>query len=81
MLIVHQVGQLSVQDLNEVDRRLRSAMELTASALADVAEEIDFAKQSPVIVQAVAEKSVTAVVKFSKTNEPSVDLARIRKLL
>ena len=56
-------------------------MELTASALADVVQEIDFTKQSPVHVQAAAEKAVTAVVKFSKTNEPSVDLARIRKLL
>lgn len=80
-LVVHQVGRLSAQDLSEVDRRLRSAMELTSSALADVAQEIDFAQQSPAIVQVVAEKSVAAIVAFSQTGNLPVDLERVRQLL
>lgn len=80
-LIVHQVGQLSSQDLDEVDRRLRRAMDLTISALPDIAQEIDLAQQSPAIVQVVAEKAVAALVTFSKSNDLSVDLERIRKLL
>jgi len=80
-LIVHQVGRLSAQDLGEVDRRLRRAMELTASALPDVANEIDFSQQSPAIIQIVAEKSITALVKFSKADNLSVNLDHIRELL
>ncbi|MEZ4713330.1 MAG: type II toxin-antitoxin system PemK/MazF family toxin [Caldilineaceae bacterium] len=80
-LIVHQVGRLSLRDQSEVDRRLRRAMDLTSSALPDVAQEIDLAQQSPAIVQVVAEKAVAALVTFSKTNNPPVDLLRIRKLL
>ena len=80
-LVVHQVGQLSSQDLDEIDRRLRRAMDLTASALPDVTQEIDFTQQSPAIVQVVAEKAVAALATFSKSNELSVDLERIRKLL
>lgn len=80
-LIVHQVGRLTTRDLGEVDRRLRNAMDLTTSALSDVAQEIDFAQQSPALVQTVAEKSVAAVVTFSKADNLPVDLERIRKLL
>lgn len=56
-------------------------MELTTSALSDVAQEIDFAQQSPAVVQVIAEKSVAAIVMFSEAEEPPVDLERIRKLL
>ncbi len=80
-LIVHTVGRLSAQDLGEVDRRLRIAMELTASALPDVATGIDFLQQSPAIVQLVAEKTVAAVVAFSQAGNQSVDLDHIRDLL
>lgn len=80
-LIVHQVGQLSAQDMGEVDRRLRSAMDLTTSALPDIAQEIDFLQQSPAVVQVVAEKAVIAVLEFSKTSNLPVDPERIRKLL
>ncbi|MEZ4662795.1 MAG: type II toxin-antitoxin system PemK/MazF family toxin [Caldilineaceae bacterium] len=80
-LIVHHVGRLSVQDMYEVDRRLRSAMELTTSVLPEVAQELDFAQQSPAVVQLLAEKTVAAVVAFSKAGNQSVDLDRIRELL
>ncbi|HRW04966.1 MAG TPA: hypothetical protein P5121_07720 [Caldilineaceae bacterium] len=80
-LIVHQVGQLSRQDLDEVDHRLRNAMALITSALADVAQKIDFGKQPPAIVQSVAEKSVIAVVAFAAASDPSMELEKIRKLL
>lgn len=80
-LIVHQVGRLLGHDLDEVDRRLRNAMALTASALADVAQELDFGKQSPAVVQTVAEKSVAAVVEFAEASDPSVDVESIHKLL
>lgn len=80
-LIVHQVGRLSGQDLDEVDRSLRRAMALTTSALADVVQEIDFGQQSPAVVQSVAEKSVAAVVEFAEANDPSANLERIHKLL
>ena len=80
-LIVHQVGRLVAQDMDEVDRRLRSAMALTASALADVARETDFTQELPTTVQIVAEKSVAALVTFAQANSLPVDLAHIRKLL
>ena len=80
-LVVHQVGQLSVQDLAELDRRIRLAVALTASALSDVAQEIDFLQQSPTVVQSVAEKAVAALVAFAATGNLPVDLNRIRKLL
>lgn len=80
-LVVHHVGRLSVQDLEELDRRLRIAMALTASVLPDMANAIDFLQQSPAIVQVVAEKSVAAVVAFSKAGNLPVDLNRIRELL
>jgi len=80
-LIVHQVGQLSARDMDEVDRRLRTAMALTQSAFSDVANEVDFLQQSPAIVQILAEKSVAAVVAFSDAGEFSVDPDRLRLLL
>ncbi len=80
-LVVHRVGRLSAQDLSEVDRRLRSAMDLTSSALADVAQEVDFAQQPPAIVQVVAEKSVAAIVAFAQTGNLPVDPERVRQLL
>lgn len=80
-LVVHQVGQLSALDLSELDRRLRLAMSLTASALSDVVNAIDFAKQPPAVVQVVAEKSVTALVAMATTGNTAINLEQIRKLL
>lgn len=80
-LIVHQVGQLSARDMDEVDRRLRTAMALTRSALSDIANEVDLLQQSPAIVQMVAEKSVAAVVAFSDAGDFSVGPDRLRSLL
>lgn len=80
-LVVHQVGQLSAHDLAELERRLRLAMQLTASALSDVAAEVNFLQQAPATVQLVAEKSVTALISFAATGNPLVDLNRIRQLL
>jgi mRNA interferase MazF len=80
-LIVHQVGCLSVQDLREVDRRLRSAMDLINSELVDVAQKVDFAQQPPAVVQVVAEKAVAAMVAFSHAGNLTIDLERIRQLL
>ncbi len=80
-LVVHHVGQLSGRDLGEVERRLRLAMALTESALADIVNEINFLKQSPSVVQATAEKSVAALVNFATSANPLVNLNRIRKLL
>lgn len=80
-LVVYQVGQLSLQDLGELDRKLRIAMALTESALADVANEIDFLRQPLAIVQVVAEKSLSALVTLATTNNVAVDLDRIRKLI
>ena len=80
-LVVHQVGQLTTQDLAEIDRRLRIAMALTESALSDVIEAVDFVKQPPALVQAVAEKSVAALVAFGTTGNSPASLNRIRKLI
>ena len=80
-LIVHRIGKLSARDRQEVDSRLRKAMDLTASALGDVAEEIDFSTQSPEVVQFVAEKAVTALTVFAQEDSTLVDLDRIRGML
>lgn len=80
-LIVLHVGQLSAQDMDEVDRRLRIALALTRNVLSDVANEVDFLQQSPAIVQTVAEKSVAAVVAFSGAGNHSVNPNRLRSLL
>jgi hypothetical protein len=80
-LVVHQIGQLSRRDSEEVDRRLRLAMALTESALSEIAQEIDFLKQPPTLVQALAEKSVAALAAVSATGNVGVDLNRIRQLL
>lgn len=80
-LIVHQVGQLSARDMDEVDRRLRTAMALTQSALSDIANEVDFLQQLPAIIQVLAEKSVAAVVAFSDAGDLSVAPDHLRSLL
>lgn len=80
-LIVHQVGQLSALDMSELDRRLRLAMSLTESALADVVTEIDFEKQPPALIQEVAEKSVNALVTSAATGNTTINLEQIRRLL
>ena len=80
-LIVHQVGQLSAQDMAEVERRLRVAMALPQSVLSDVTGEIDFSQESPAIVQLVAEKSVAAVITFFQAGYQTVDPNRLCTLL
>lgn len=80
-LVVHPVGQLSVQDMSETDRRLRLAMALTESALEDVTTGIDFVKQPSRLVQAIAEKSVAALTTMATSGDPIVDLKRIRQML
>lgn len=80
-LVVHQIGQLSGRDREEVDRRLRLAMALTESALPDIVQEIDFLKQPSSIVHTIAEKSVSALAALASRGNPGIDLERIRKLL
>ena len=80
-LVVHRVGILSTRDLLEVDRCLRRAMDLVETALGDVLAEVDLTVQPVATVQALAEKSVSAVVSFASAGEPSVDLDRLRELL
>ena len=81
VLIVHQVGRFSVRDLLEVDRRLRRAMSLTSTALADVIEEVDFMTQPATTVQALAEKSLAAVAAFAAADSPEVKVQRLSELL
>ncbi len=80
-LVVHQVGQLAAQDLLEVDRRLRQALSLTETALADVIAEVDLMTQPPGLVQSIAEKSVTAVASFDASHAPEASVERLKKLL
>lgn len=80
-LVVHQIGQLSSRDKAEVDRRLRLAMALTQNALDEVVQEIDFLRESPAVVQALAEKTVVALATFAAKGNSDVDLNRIRRLL
>lgn len=80
-LVVYQVGQLSLRDLTEVDRRLRLAMALTESALQDVVNQVDFTKQSSILLQTLAEKTVAALATLATGGDLAIDLARIRKLL
>jgi mRNA interferase MazF len=80
-LVVHRVGALSTQDLLEVDRCLRRAMALVETVLDDLLAEIDLMVQPVATVQALAEKSVSAVVSLASAGEPGVHLDRLRKLL
>ena len=79
--MVHRVGTLSTRDLLEVDRCLRRAMALVETALGDVLAEVDLTVQPMATVQALAEKSVSAVVSFASAGEPGVDPDRLRELL
>ena len=81
VLIVHQVGRFSVRDLLEVDRRLRRAMSLTSTALADVIEEVDFMTQPATTVQALAEKSLASVLAFAAADSLEVKVQRLSELL
>lgn len=80
-LVAHRVGRLSARDLLEVDRRLRQAMALTATALSDVIREVDFMTQPAAVVQALVEKSLTAVIALAATNTPGVDIERLHRAL
>ncbi len=80
-LVVYRLGTLSAQDLSEVDRCLRRAMALAETALADVLAEVDLMAQPATTVQALAEKSVAAVITFAPGGNPEVNLGRLRGLL
>jgi mRNA interferase MazF len=80
-LVVHQVGSLSVRDQLEVDRRLRRGLALTETVLADVLVEVDLTKQPTQAVQALAEKSLAAVVLLAKVTPTAVDVERLREIL
>jgi mRNA interferase MazF len=80
-LVVHRVGQLSAQDLGEVDGCLRRALALTESVVSDIVQEVDFLTQSPHLLQALAERTVTALAALAKAGNSAVDLDRIRRLL
>lgn len=56
-------------------------MSLTESALPEIAQEIDFLKQPPMIVQGIAEKSVAALATLAATGNSGVDLNQIRQLV
>jgi mRNA interferase MazF len=80
-LVVHQVGRLSVRNRLEVDRRLRLALALTETALADILTEVDLTKQPAQAVQALAEKSIAAVVSLASVSSVEVDVERLREIL
>ncbi len=56
-------------------------LSLNHTGLADVINQVDFAKQSPQLVQTFAEKSITALLNFSGSENTHVDIAKIRELL
>jgi hypothetical protein len=56
-------------------------MALVETALDDVLAEIDLMVQPVATVQALAEKSVSAVVSFASAGKPGVHLDRLRELL
>jgi len=80
-LVVYQVGKLSAQDSLEVDRRLRQALSLTETALADVVAEVDLTIQPPATVQTLAEKALAAITSFAAAHTPGTNIERLRQLL
>jgi mRNA interferase MazF len=80
-LVVYQIGALSAQDSLEVDRRLRQALALTETALMDIMAELDLMTQPPTIVQALAEKSLEAIVSFAASKTLGINSERLRQLL
>ena len=56
-------------------------MALTATALSDVIREVDFMTQPAAVVQALVEKSLTAVIALAATNTPGVDIERLHRAL
>lgn len=80
-LIVRRIGALSGRDMLAVDRCLRRAMALMATALEEMLTDVDLASQPAALVQALAEKSVTAVVSLASVSKPGVNPDRLRELL
>jgi hypothetical protein len=80
-LIRYTIGSLTSRDLAAVDRRLRRAMALTETALYDIIAEVDLTQQAAATVQALAEKSVAAVLNFATTGSASVAPDRLRALM
>lgn len=80
-LIVHHVGKLSSHDSIEVDLRLRQALALHDTTLEDIVSNMDLTTQSAPMVQKLAEKVIAAIIKFSLTNTPGVDVDQLRRLL
>lgn len=79
-LIVHTVGALSANDLEQVDKCLRRAMNLTHTALADVVAEADWVRQPVAVVQATAEKLVRLLVGYSQKRVEGADIERLQQL-
>lgn len=79
-LVVHQVGQLSLRDLTGIDRILRLALALTERSLAEITQTTDFMQQPPALVQAIAEKSITALKTLATSGDSAVDLDKVHKL-
>ena len=80
-LVVHRVGKLSGRDIIQVDRCLRRAMALVKTALDDILTGIDLTNQPTTTVQALAEKSVMAIVSLASADKPGADLNRLQELL
>ncbi len=80
-LVVHHVGALTENDLLEVDRCLRRAMNLTETALADILDEVDFSTQPPPLLQGLAEQSTTSLVSLLAAGNKDVSLERLRDLI
>jgi mRNA interferase MazF len=80
-LVVYRAGELTNRDLLGVDRCLRRAMALLDTVLNDVLTEIDLMAQPVTTVQALAEKSVAAVIYCASAGKPGANLDRFRQLL
>ena len=80
-LIVHRVGNLSSRGLLEVDRRLRQAIGLAETTLADIVTELDWDAQPAEILQAMAEKTLTTLVSLAASHSSEVDLKQLEAVL
>lgn len=80
-LIVHQVGHLTVTDFGEVEHAVRLAMTLMKGSLLEVVTEVDFAKQPINVLQAVAEKSISELIRLANNHNQAVNLSKIQQML
>ncbi|MCA9998829.1 MAG: type II toxin-antitoxin system PemK/MazF family toxin [Anaerolineales bacterium] len=80
-LVVYTVGQTSATDLEQVDKRLRRALNLTQTALTDVVAEVDLTQQPVDIVQTMAEKLIRLLLRYSQQRVEGVDIENLQHLL